>query len=148
MLPSGTLAMSAPGLCELASGGLSGHNALGGIPVELPKEFFTLQSMLTLAGAAGATFVVCNGLQKAFNFNPRWLALAVAQVIVLAGTSATGATRVIDYLVAVINGFLVYLTAAGGTDFAAGTGGAQPVARGAAAQAMPQQKRRFLTPWF
>lgn len=116
--------------------------------MELPKEFFTLQSMVTLAGAAGATFVVCNGLQKAFNFNPRWLALVVAQVIVLAGTASTGATRPIDYLVGIINGFLVYLTAAGGTDAAAGATGAQPVARGAAAQSAPQPKRRFLTPWF
>lgn len=104
--------------------------------------------MLTLAGAAGATFVVCNGLQKAFNFNPRWLALAVAQVIVLSGTSATGATRLIDYLVGVINGFLVYLTAAGGTDMAAGTTGTQPVARGAATPSTVAPKRRFLTPWF
>src|SRR5260370_34020753 len=31
---------------------------------ELPKEFFTLQSMLTLTGATGATFVVSNGLQR------------------------------------------------------------------------------------
>jgi hypothetical protein len=116
--------------------------------VQLPKEFFTLQSMLTLAGAAGATFVVCNGLQKAFNFNPRWLALAVAQLIVLAGTSATGATRLIDYLVGVINGFLVYLTAAGGTDAAAGAAGAAPVARGAAAVPAAAPKRRFLTRWF
>jgi len=57
----------------------------------IPKEFLTLQSMLTLSGgAAGATFVVCNGLQTAFNFNPRWLALAVAQVVVLIGTFLSG----------------------------------------------------------
>lgn len=41
----------------------------------IPKELFTPESMLTLTGAAGITFVVCNALQSALNFNPRWLAL-------------------------------------------------------------------------
>jgi hypothetical protein len=82
--------------------------------MSLPREFFTPESMLTLAGASGSTFVVCNSLQKAFDFNPRWLALAVAQIIVLAGTASSGANSVSDYLVGTVNGFLVYLTAAGG----------------------------------
>ena len=50
-------------------------------------EFFTIQSMLTLTGATGATFVVANGLQKAFNFNPRW---SIAQAISLFGVLTTG----------------------------------------------------------
>ena len=116
----------------------------------LPKEFFTPESMLTLAGASGSTFVICNSLQRAFDFNPRWLALLVAQAIVLVGTASSGATAVPDYLVGVVNGFLVYLTAAGGTSAAGGSGG-QPVARGAAeraAQVSPGGRRGFLTPWF
>ncbi len=105
--------------------------------------------MITLAGAAGATFVVCNGLQKALNFNPRWLALVVAQAIVLTGTAASGGTRVIDYLVGIINGFLVFLTAAGGTTAASGGSGAEAVARGAAASATTAPaKRTFSSPWF
>src|SRR5690242_13593888 len=93
----------------------------------IPKEFFTLQSMLTLSGATGATFVVCNGLQTAFNFNPRWLALGVAQVIVLTGTYLSGGSGV-DFFIGVINGFLVFCTAAGATHAAAG-----PRAKGRAA---------------
>jgi hypothetical protein len=118
--------------------------------MQLPREFFTPESMITLAGAAGATFVVCNSLQKAFNFNPRWLALVVAQAIVLTGTGASGGTRVIDYLVGIINGFLVFLTAAGGTGAAAGGGGIPAVARGAAASATTtaSNRRTFATPWF
>ena len=122
----------------------------------LPKEFFTPETMLTLAGAAGSTFVVCNGLQKAFNFNPRWLALLIAEAIVLAGTASTGANRPVDYVVALINGFLVYLTAAGGTG-AAGTSGPLSPAGGTATSipstALPRPiaappKRRFLSPWY
>ena len=82
--------------------------------VELPKEFFTLQSMLTLTGATGATYVVANGLQAAFNFNPRWLALVIAQAISFFGVySAHGEGS--DYFIAFINGFLIYCTAAGAT---------------------------------
>jgi hypothetical protein len=122
----------------------------------LPKEFFTPESMLTLAGAAGSTFVVCNGLQKAFSFNPRWLALVIAEVLVLAGTASTGATHPTDYLVAFVNGFLVFLTAAGGTGAAGGASGAPPAAGGpvarmpsaAAPKTAPVPPRRFLSPWF
>jgi hypothetical protein len=120
--------------------------------MELPKEFFTLQSMLTLTGATGAVFVVSNGMQKAFDFNPKWLALAIAQVIVLAGAYFSGG-KGIDYFVGVVNGFLVYCTAAGATVVAGGSNSA--VARdglvGTTTQAgAPQRgpKRRFLTSWF
>ncbi len=123
----------------------------------IPKDFFTLQSMLTLSGATGATFVVSNGLQRAFDFNPRWLALAIAQLIVLCGVYASGGQSVVDYAVGVINGFLVFCSAAGATGVAgggAGTGGA--VARGGGARATRGAggseaglgRRGFLSPWF
>jgi hypothetical protein len=122
--------------------------------VDLPKEFFTLQSMLTLTGATGAVFVVSNGCQRAFNFNPRWLALIVAQIIILSGVYLTGG-RGVDFFVGVINGFLVYCTAAGAT-LVAGDGSATVISRGTAVNtagqaAFPQMdssRRRFLTSWF
>ncbi|HZU29048.1 MAG TPA: hypothetical protein VFA04_26225 [Bryobacteraceae bacterium] len=49
----------------------------------LPNQFFTDQSFFTVAGASAIVFVVCNSIQAAFNFNPRWLALAVSDVIAL-----------------------------------------------------------------
>jgi hypothetical protein len=119
--------------------------------VELPNDFFTVQSMLTLTGATGATFVICNGLQTAFNFNPKWLGLLVAQVIVLSGVAASGGTGALAYLVGVINGFLVYCTAAGATS-AVGNQGVAPIARGqvpgGGAAPPVVVKRGFLTPWF
>jgi hypothetical protein len=65
-------------------------------------------------------FVISNGLQLAFNFNPRWLALLISQVIVLSGVYMGGVG--IDYFVGLVNGFLVYCTAAGATLVGAGTG--------------------------
>jgi hypothetical protein len=125
--------------------------------VNVPTDFFTVGTMITLSGATGATFVVCNGLQKAFNFNPRWLALAVAQLIVLVGVYSIGKRELLDYFVGVINGFLVFCSAAGATGVLAGGGGTagnDAVARGptdARRSAEPQldrTRRRFLSSWF
>lgn len=116
----------------------------------LPDQFYTLQSMLTLAGSTGATFVICNGLQRAFDFNPRWLALAVSMALVLIGTYFSGKTAAVEYFIGFINGFLVYCTAAGATAIGGGGGGGGgPVARGAAEAVHPLvTRRRFLSPWF
>src|SRR5438552_5017252 len=80
--------------------------------MQLPSEFFSPQSALTLSGATAMTFVISGASQTAFNFNPRWFALAIALLITLLGTwSVEG--RGLDYLFAVINGCLVYLSAVG-----------------------------------
>lgn len=114
----------------------------------IPSEFFTLQSMLTLSGATGATFVVANGCQRAFNFNPKWLALVIAMIISLAGVylSDGGGS---DYFVGVINGFLIYCTAAGATSVVGHPETAKATPRGAGEMAPLQQAgRSFLTRWF
>ena len=113
--------------------------------VEIPKEFFTIQSMLTLTGATGATFVVANGCQAAFNFNPRWLALAIAEVVVLFGVYASGGAGS-DYFVGVINGFLVFCTAAGATSFGGKPSG---TSRGVGVVSNnPPPRRQFRQSWF
>ena len=111
--------------------------------MELPSEFFTVQSMLTLSGATGATFVVANGMQQAFNFNPKWLALAIALLIVELGVFLANGSPV-QYLVGVVNGFLVYSCAAGGTSML-GQGSQETLDRG---QGFAADKRHFLTSWF
>lgn len=139
----------------VAEPAITDDSVCGEVALDIPKEFFTLQSMLTLTGATGSVFVISNGLQRAFDFNPRWLALAVSQVIVLGGVYMTGGTG-IDYFVGLVNGFLVYCTAAGATLVGAGTGGGGVVARDISVatandakypQANPY-RRRFLTSWF
>jgi hypothetical protein len=120
----------------------------------IPNEFFTAQTMLTLSGATGATFVVCNGLQKAFDFNPKWLALVVAQAIVLTGVYAVGGTQIVDYCIGLVNGFLVYCAATGATAVAGPHKPDDMTERGGTAQAsdLPHTSqpppRGFLTPWF
>jgi hypothetical protein len=113
--------------------------------MDVPKEFFTLQSMLTLAGSTGATFVVANGIQRAFNYNPKWLALLIAQIIVNMGVYLSHGQGS-DYFIGIVNAFLVYCTAAGATSVAGG-GRQADLARGSQtiSGAGPRQ---FLSSWF
>ncbi|WJI79398.1 MULTISPECIES: hypothetical protein [unclassified Mesorhizobium] len=120
--------------------------------MEVPKDFFTIQSMLTLSGATGATFVVSNALQSALNFSPKWLALAIAEVVVLAGVYLTGNPSPVEYFIGLINGCLVYTSAAGATSVLGGGAGPQgAIARGGTRGAAPDQvapQRSFLSSWF
>jgi hypothetical protein len=74
---------------------------------QLPNEFFTLQSMLTLTGATGIVFAVANGLKVAFDFNPKWLGLALSEIVAILGIVFSGGHG-FDYFIGVINGFLIF----------------------------------------
>ena len=71
----------------------------------IPSEFFTAASIYTLTGATGVVYVVCGGLQRALNFNPRWLGLAISLVLTISGTYCTQPLTWANYMLAVINGF-------------------------------------------
>ena len=132
--------------------------------MEGQNDFFTLQSLGTFAGATGATLVISNSLQRVLNRNPAWMALVVAEVIciatvVLTHESASEGTTILmsDYFVAVVNGFLVFCSAAGSTSVGgAVTGEANPaapaIARGSATEAASvpgtTARRSYFTTWF
>src|SRR6266700_2121982 len=77
-------------------------------------QFFTWGALGTLAGATGGTFAVTNALSVAFGFSPKWLGLAVAEVIGLSTVIFFGELRR-EWLIAILNGCLVFLSAAGAT---------------------------------
>lgn len=82
--------------------------------MEVPHDFFTRESIVTFSGAVGITFVVSNAIQKAFDFNPKWFALFIAVIICMIGSYLMNG-GVLDYFLAFINGCLVFLAAAGGS---------------------------------
>jgi hypothetical protein len=114
------------------------------------KELMTLESMLTLTGASSATLLIGNSIQYLFNKNPRWLALAVAEVISNVGVYSVHG-QPIDYFVGVVNGFLIFCTAVGASQM---TGRRSPraAARGPGDPRLPHPdengRRAFLTSWF
>jgi hypothetical protein len=79
----------------------------------MAQELFTLANLGTTAGATAATVVVGNTVQSVLNYNPRWLALAIAQIVVIAVTVFTGNALLSDYFLAILNGCLVYCSAVG-----------------------------------
>jgi len=112
------------------------------------NDLMTLQSLATLGGASFATTAVANVSQQVFGFNPRWLALLVAELVMLGVTAqATGSTAIAPYVIAVINGTIVYSAAVG-----ANTLSGQPHPHNATGLGPGGQtnsiRRTFWTRWF
>jgi hypothetical protein len=111
----------------------------------VPETFFTSQSFLSLAGSSAAVFVVGNALQSALNFNPRWLALTLSEIVGVYGAYASHNIQVpSDYFIAALNGCLIYCTAVGGTSIASS---AREAGR-PKGFAPPRTRRQFTSLWF
>lgn len=97
-----------------------------------PQDFFTMGSFATLAGATGIVYIVCGAIQQAFNFSPKWLALVVSMIISCIAAYVGIITlqsmnpedlskaqqlmlnkKAFIYLLALLNGCLIYMTATG-----------------------------------
>jgi hypothetical protein len=109
-------------------------------------DFFTQESFYTFVGVTGMTFGLASGFQKAFDKNPKWVALLIAVGLCLFGTHLRGdEVTVGDYVLGIFNGFLVFCTVAGSTaaanKLAGGSGAQMTLDRG-------ETGRSWLTPWF
>lgn len=104
-----------------------------------PNDFFTWQSLLTFAGTTTATTAVTNGLTRAWSrLNSATIGLVVAVVFCLITALVdmnSGPTQgqlvwarpFATYFVAIVNGFLVFSSAAGlSAGGAALAGGVRP----------------------
>jgi len=79
--------------------------------------------------------------------------LMVDILISFFGVYETSENKVSDYIVGLINGFLIFCTAGGATEFTGNKTGSTPAAtaRGAKSAVNPQPdniKRRFFSSWF
>jgi hypothetical protein len=113
------------------------------LQLQLPPDLFTTGSMLTLAGATLITSIITNTCQHAFNWNPKWLGLVVAIIVMLVGALLTPEAKAVNYVMAVINGFLVYASSAGIMQMS-GRDLPQP----GHAAAMTRIRRVFMSKWF
>jgi hypothetical protein len=105
------------------------------------NSFFTPESLATLAGTTGMTWFVCSAMQSAFNFNPKWFALLVAEIFCFVAVFAFATNpSAITYLIAFVNGCLVYSSACG-VNVLAGA----PATR---EKGLVERKRSFLQSWF
>jgi hypothetical protein len=111
--------------------------------MDLPKEFFTPQSATTLTGAVAIVYVLSSTVQATFEYNPRWLALLISQVVAAFGVWY-GKGKGVDYLFGLLNGCLIYLTAVGMAAIAAK---ASPPAATRGVGSLPP-RRSFLSTWW
>lgn len=112
----------------------------------LSLQLLDLGALATLGGQVLATTAVTNGLARAFNWQPRWLGLAVSLTISLSTSYLANQFDGSGLFLGILNAFVVYLASAG-------TSGA-----GAAILPVPLPKttespgafedRRILRPWF
>lgn len=109
----------------------------------MAQELFTLANLGTTAGATAATVVVSNTVQSVVNRSPKWLALVVAQVLVLSVTVFAGTVLVSDYFLAMLNGCLVYCSAVGINTMTSPPAqpGGQAIPRSATEAGLPQHER-------
>jgi hypothetical protein len=86
-----------------------------------PSDFFTVATFGTLLGSVTVTTFVTNGLFKAFGWKAKWLGLVVSFLVMLAALFLCD--KITDPkadVVGFFNSFLVYISAAGVTEAAAG----------------------------
>jgi hypothetical protein len=113
--------------------------------MEIPNEFFTVESLLTLAGATLITTVITNAIQYAFSWNPKWFGLAIAMIIAIIGVILTPEYRPVDFFIGLINGFFIYANSTGIMQMA---GNPQRLKTAGTAGETAKQKRGFLDKWY
>lgn len=114
----------------------------------VPGDLFSPASIGTLAGATGAVYIICGSLQKVFNFNPKWLALMVSILISFLAALITepSSNEPLKYIIALLNGFLIYATATGSNQVLGKP--AEDLSSSFASKRILQKARRFNTRWW
>jgi hypothetical protein len=115
--------------------------------VELATDLFTWASLGTLTGLTGATVVVTNTAARAFDWSPKWLGLAVAMALCI-GLAVVAKSAAADYVLALLNGCLVFLTAAGASAAGAAAGGQKPGGTLETVESTATESKPFMHRWF
>lgn len=116
--------------------------------MELPTEFFSRTTILTLAGASGAVYVMTSTMQHAMNFNPRWLALLLSIALGIGGALTLQVPMLVDYVVGLVNGCLIYCTTVGISSISAKPIPGALVSKGSEGRTLAAQHRTFRSRWF
>ena len=119
----------------------------------VPAEYLSWGSMAALGGAAGAVFVIINGIKRAFGFEWKPLPLLLSAIIVFAvGFGSGQIATASDYILCVINSFVLYAASAGGNEAVVtlsqpGPKPGEATVRTTATKSPPPAPR-FISSWF
>ena len=116
--------------------------------METGAELFSWASLGTFTGLAGATVVVTNALSRAINWTPAWFGLVVALALCL-GLAIASEVEAQDYILALLNACLVYVSAAGANSVGvAATAPRSNEEHGATAEITSPSSQNFFRNWF
>jgi thiol:disulfide interchange protein len=98
--------------------------------MEIPKEFYTTATLYTLTGSATAVWIITSVIGYVIELKDgkklkKWLGLILSLALALIGASQLPDRTSGTWVVAVVNGFLIYLTAVGANTIV-GQGGEIP----------------------
>ncbi|MBL7084113.1 MAG: hypothetical protein ISS41_10885 [Candidatus Aminicenantes bacterium] len=84
----------------------------------LPEEFLTTSTLFTLGGSATAVWIITSAIGCLFESQKiekikKWIGLILSLAIVLFGVTLVKEPTMLTWVVAVVNGFLVFLTVLG-----------------------------------
>ena len=110
------------------------------------QNFFTPSSIATVGGASLAVMVITNTLRSVFKWNSPVVGFVTALVVAFFGAIISGMLHsVVDFGIAIINGFLLYSSAAGIQETAVRTAQSQTLE---SRQATAPQGIKWLSSWF
>lgn len=113
-------------------------------PESLPQDYYTWESLRTLAIAAGAVIVVSNTLRTLLKFDSPWVPFLVSVGLTVFGAySAAKLESAPDWIITLLNSCLLFCTATGANQ---GLVAARPRVEG---EQRPYGRRpvRWLSPW-
>jgi hypothetical protein len=93
--------------------------------MEVPTELYTTSTLFTLGGSAAAVWIITSvinhliGSDRIQKFK-KWIGFILSLGLAILGATLIEERTVLIWVVAVVNGFLVFLTAAGLNALAAG----------------------------
>lgn len=106
------------------------------------NQFVTVASIGTFTGATGAVWAVSNTLRRAFNIDRPYIPLLVSIVVAYAIVISSGSHSVLDYVLALVNACLLFLSAAGVQQAASAD-----LTSGRGTQRHGRQRVTWFTPW-
>jgi len=131
--------------------------------MQIPNEFFTVTSFGTLGGSTAAVFVITSGVgyfmsaDKSLKYK-KFISLALSFVCAFVAASLVSDKTWLTWLVAFVNGWLIFLTAVGVNSVAKSpvaitlgapaAPAAKTLAPGATVTKPPIAHGRFRDPWY
>lgn len=110
------------------------------------QNFFTPSSIATLGGASVAVMVISNTLRTLFKWNSPFVGFITALVVAFLAALISGSLHgLVDFIVTIINGFLLFSSAAGIQETAIRASQGQAIA---SPESRTQEPIKWLSSWF